>query len=41
MLQVRLQFPFERKNCGAVPYLEKYLIPQFSRRIEKISVIKF
>ena len=32
----KVQFSFECENCGAVPYLERYLIPQCSRRIVKI-----
>ena len=31
----------EFENYGAVPYLERYLIPQFSRRIVKISFWDF
>ena len=36
-----LSFSFERENFGAIPHLEKYLIPQFSRRMMKASFGKF
>ena len=37
MSQVRFQFSLENENSEAILYLERYLTPQFSRRIVKIS----
>ena len=41
MIYSNLSGFFKCEDCGAIPYLKSYLIPQFSCRIVKTSFGKF